>query len=58
MSAESQRFDEQMIAKAVELAIANVDKGGEPFGTAPLQRTGTACPLPLIGSAIVQGFSR
>ena len=25
-------FDRKMIAKSVELAIANVDKGGEPFG--------------------------
>ena len=25
-------FDRQMIRKSVELAIANVDKGGEPFG--------------------------
>lgn len=32
MNADTSRFDEQMMARAVELATNNVDKGGEPFG--------------------------
>ncbi|GAB2715045.1 nucleoside deaminase [Halomonas garicola] len=32
MTSETSRFDEQMIGQAVTLALANVDKGGEPFG--------------------------
>lgn len=32
MTTASSHFDKEMIEKAVKLAIANVEKGGEPFG--------------------------